>query len=190
MFEGQSQYSPSHQIGGKRDIHRVHRWRIDTLVGEGVADLRMYAKSITLPSFSLEAENGPGAAMDYKFAAKAVFEDVTVVFYDVDGLYKKLEEMKAKVWTPEGGVGLANDYKAESVFILQNPEDEWLRFRLVNSWVKAISHDQLTYDSSEFKTVSVTLAYDWYKFEPMPNEAPCQGPVFRNGRQVAITPGG
>jgi hypothetical protein len=170
MYEGKSQYSPSHQIGGMRDIHRVHRWRIETLVGEGVADLRMYAKSIGLPPISLEAENGPGASMDYKFASKAVFDDVTVVFYDVDGLYKKIEEMKAKVWTPERGVGLANEYKARSEFILQTPSFDWLKFTLVNSWIKAISHDPLTYDSSEFKTVSLTLSYDWYEFKTVPNE--------------------
>jgi hypothetical protein len=175
MFEGQSEFSPSHQIGGGKDIHRVHRWRIDSLVGEGVADLKMYAKSIGLPSISMEVESGPGASMDYKFASKANFEDVTVVFYDVDGLYKKLEEMKSKVWTPDKGVGLANDYKAESVFILQTPEEEWLKFKLINSWVKALSHDNLTYESSDFKTVSVTLAYDWYVFESIPNQSPCNG---------------
>lgn len=172
MIEGKSEYSPSHQIGGNKDVHRVHRWRIETLVGEGVADYRMYAKSIGLPNISIEEEMGPGLSIDYKFASKASFEDVTVVFYDVDGLYEKLDKMKSKVWTPDMGIGLANDYKADSVFILQSPESQWLKFKLVNSWVKGLSHDALTYDSSEFKTVSVVLSYDWYEFELTKNEYP------------------
>ncbi len=187
MYLGQSDYDPSHSMGGKRDIHRLHRWRIDTLIGEGVSDFRMYAKSIGLPSISFDVENGPGASMDYKFASKATFEDVNVIFYDVDGLYKKLEEMKSKVWTPSRGVGLANDYKGVSTFILQTSEDESLKFSLINSWIKSLSHDVLTYDSSEFKMVTVGLSYDWYEFETIPNDS-CSAPsTYRNGRPVVVT---
>lgn len=149
------------------DVYRAHRWKIVNLGENSVSRYEtVYAQSMTWPSVALEEESVMGAAINYKFAKAAVFEDVTVTFYDVLNLFDQLNDWQKKVYNPQDGIGLANDYKKESKFALTTENgDEAVKATLKNSWPKAITHSQLTYEASELKLVSLVLSYDWVEFE-------------------------
>jgi hypothetical protein len=149
------------------DIKRVHRWRIDQL-GELIInrDVHQYAQSLTWPNISIDEETVMGAAINYKFAKAASFDDVTIAFYDADYVFSNLETWFKLIYTPNSGIGMANEYKKDSKFTLTDGMGEQLdTVTLKNSWPKSISHSQLTYDNSELKLVNLTLSYDWAEFE-------------------------
>lgn len=163
---------PNHLIGDNRDIHRPHRWHIVMISGLNIGtneDIKLFAKKLKLPELSFEEESVAGIATDYKVAAKAKFSDVTVDFYDVDGLYAKFEELRKKIWTPENGIAPAVNYKADSIFILESPTKPWTRFTLKNSYIKNISHSELNYEENGFKSLSLSIGYDWFETAEIPN---------------------
>lgn len=149
---------------GAPDVHRAHRWRVIQVAG--VSDsLFIFAKTLTLPEAAFEEETGPGASVDYKFPSKATYSDVELSFYDLHGLYAKLDEARKRIWTPETGLMAANNFMAESIFEQYDGQNKKTNsFKLINSYIKKLSHSQLTYDSSELKLVNVTLAYSWADF--------------------------
>lgn len=175
MYEvkGTIRNGPSHLIGDNKDIHRAHRWHIVTISGIAAAssdneDFKLFAKRLKLPELSFEEETAAGIATEYKVAAKAKFNDVTVDYYDVNGLYLKLENLRSKIWTPQNGISTAVEYKADSVFILESPKT-WTQYTLKNSYIKNLSHSELSYEDNAFKSVSLTLSYDWFEVTDIPN---------------------
>ena len=61
---------------------------------------------------------------------------------------------------------MANDYKDEVIIYLTNGkgevvDDAWV---FKNAWPKTINHGALTYDSSDFKLITVTISYDWIDY--------------------------
>lgn len=160
---------PSHKIGGHKDLHRAHRFRLQKIAGI-TPKINMYAQSVTLPSVGFDMEAGPGAASDYKFASKVSFDDITVSFYDVDGVYWQIEKEREKIWTPDKGLALAAAYKTDTVIILETPDEPFYRWTLKNSWVSAISHSELAFEQNEIKSVELTISYDWYTFDSTTND--------------------
>lgn len=164
---GSSGQGSEEQPGSTFELHRVHRWKIHQLIAGGsqsllTSDDLLYAKSITLPAFNVEEESVRGGSIAYKFAKGINWDDVTVVFYDVFDLLPNIEKMRQTVWTPEEGLKVANNYKGDSEFWLLNGYGDAVRkFILRNSWVKAISHSELTYTNSDIKEVTLTISYDW-----------------------------
>lgn len=153
------------------ELNRAHRWKIQQLV-VGAKSLiteanLVYVKSITLPAFNVEEEIIKGGSISYKFAKGINWEDVTVVFYDVEGILEQIEKIRQLVWTPDSGLMAANDYKGITEFWLTNGDgDPTRKFFLENSWVKNISHSDLTYTSSDIKEVTLVISYDWAREEP------------------------
>lgn len=153
------------------EFHRSHRWVIHTLgipasVGgtrtATSAFYRFYAKSLELPSLTLEEETVEGASVRYKFAKKAIWDNITISFYDVFGLYPALREWQKKIWTPERGLGLVNDYVGRPVFLLLDGQGtEQQRFELVGAYPSKISHGELSYASSEIKLLNVVFTFNW-----------------------------
>ena len=154
---------PPHALGAD-DVHRVHRWRIVQIAG--VTDsLFVYAKTLTLPEVSFDEDYGPGASVDYKFPSKAIFSDVELSFYDLHGLYAKLDAAYKRIWSPDTGLMAANNYMAESIFTQHDGQKKKTNtFKLVNSYIKKLSHSPLTYDASDLKVVNVTIGYSWAEF--------------------------
>lgn len=151
------------------EILRSHRWQIVTL---GTPDIRvnratlLYAKSLSLPGFTVEEEVVNGASLKYKFAKMVNWEDVSIEFYDVVGVFDDLKQWQDKVWTPATGIQPANSYKFRASFALTdgagNNETE---FTLHGAWPKQLSHSPLSYESSELKLVSLVLSYDFVTFD-------------------------
>lgn len=174
---------PGFNIGGGGDdfqepastveIHRAHRWRIEKLGDVDFRTVLVYAKSVTLPGFTVEEEIVSSAALKYKFAKMVNWEDVSVEFYDVFGVFDPLVEWQNEVFTPENGIGVANDYKKDCTFILTNGSgndsddngNSLPKFTLHGAWPKQLTHSPLSYENSELKTVSLVLSYDYVTFD-------------------------
>lgn len=164
VADGKDRSQPSSTI----ETHRSHRWRINRLVNTGDGpdlfsqDLRIYAKSVSLPSFSADEEIVLGGSITYKFAKGINFEDVKVTFYDVFGILDAIKKSMATVWSTEKGLGTAAKYKGISEFQLLNSDgDPTYAFILKNSWIKNVTHSDLSFDSSSIKEVTLTISYDW-----------------------------
>lgn len=167
---------PGFSIGGigqgpsnKSEFHREHRWRVATLGMptvseiEGLTDrLISHVKSIQLPSLSFEEEKVMGSSFYYKFAKAAIWEDVTVKFYDVFGQYENLRAWQRLIWEPLAGLRPANIYKGQPEFELIGSTGIVAQtFKLINAYPKKISHGELSMESSAVKILSVTFSFDW-----------------------------
>ncbi len=151
------------------EVHRAHRWRIESL-GElqDSSNNFLYAKTLQLPNFSVDEETHIGASVKYKFAKVINWEDVTVTFYDVIGLYEQLFGWQNLVFTPNEGIKSADIYKKESRFVQTDGKGDQAgpRYILKNSWPKTISHSPLSYESSEIKLITLVLSYDFADIQP------------------------
>jgi hypothetical protein len=157
------------------EIHRANRWRILSLGDIAFGDERstlLYAKSLVLPGFNVEEEIVEGGAVKYKFAKMVNWEDVSLEFYDVFGVFATLASWQSQVFTPETGIGLADEYKKNCTFVLTDgagkpvdDEDNGFPFTLHGAWPKQISHSPLSYESSDLKLVSMILSYDYVTYD-------------------------
>jgi hypothetical protein len=133
------------------------------ITGLDISD-RIYAKDISTPTISFDVEEltETGAALVYKFARRAKWDDVTVTFYDTKGLTASLESWKSLVWSDTQGIRPSAEYKKDSEFLLVNAfGNPILRYRLKNSWPRQIGYGRLTYTENDAKIVNLTLTYDF-----------------------------
>jgi hypothetical protein len=171
---------PGFNIGGgdgpdhKSEFHRAHRWRIVNIGFPGTPPitasqrrLTLFAQSIQLPSLSFEEEKVAGGASNYyKIAKRASWENVTVKFYDVYGLYKIYKDWQDKIWTPQDGIKFASDYKGTAEFILTDADGEKIQsYKLVNCYPTNISHGDLSYTSPDIKLLTVTYSFDYAEID-------------------------
>jgi len=152
-------------IDSNAEYNRVHRWVIESLGFPGPPSsdrLRLHAKSIGLPTLKFEEEKIKGGSSYYKIAKRAHWEDITVKFYDVFGLYKVFKEWQDKIWTPADGIKKPSDYKGAPVFLLLDGEgNEVQRFTLSGAYPSKIDHGDLSYENSTIKLLTVTYTYDF-----------------------------
>jgi hypothetical protein len=151
------------------EILRAHRWQIISL---GKPNIRinpttlLYAKSLSLPGFNVEEEIVSGAALKYKFAKMVNWEDVSIEFYDVVGVFDDLRQWQDAVFTPQTGIQPANSYKMLASFALTDGAGTHeTEFTLHGAWPKQLTHSPLSYESSELKLVSLVLSYDFVTFD-------------------------
>ena len=144
-----------------------YTWRIPRLFGEAANEgVLVYTKDCILPTFSTGREEVDGASVIYKYASMVNWEDVRISFYDIPDndqtLASKLKEWRNRVWTPEAGLGFADQYKQDTrieVFNLDTSVSyEWY---LYGSWPQTIRDGDLTYTRSDMKFVEVVVVYDW-----------------------------
>lgn len=155
------------------DVNRVHRWSIRQIIGKSLVS-RVYAAELSLPNFTMEEEILNGASIDYKIPKKAVYNDITVKFYDTFGIVATLEALRAKAHTWENGLARADAYMGETVLEMHDGYgNTTYAYRLINSYMKELSHSDLTYSNTDVKLVSVVIGYTYAKFEQMvPDTAP------------------
>jgi hypothetical protein len=145
----------------------TYTWRLIGIADNGEdirgRDIIVYPKEATLPEFSVETENYRGPSIDYKYASKVTWPDVRINFYDTRGLAEYLKAKKDTVWTPEGGMAIADKYKFTSRIEVYLSDGETLEqdWTLYGSWVRSISWSQLTYANSDMHNATVVIAYDW-----------------------------
>jgi hypothetical protein len=164
---GNNPSDPSITVGQFRDVHRAHRWKIERLGGLTTGDqgVSLYAKTLQLPAYNIEEEVVPGGAVKYKFAKMVNWEDVNISFYDIHGLSGALYVWQLKVFGEGEGIGLATDYKQDSVFrLIDGQGNNADGYVLIGSWPKNISHSPLSYETSDLKLINMTLSYDFAEY--------------------------
>lgn len=153
----------------------TYTWRLDELTGNGINDNSplIYVKELSLPEFGVETEDVPGASIKYKYAKGITWNDVKITFYSTGGLLAALEDLKSKVWSPETGIQSAVEYKRTSGITQFYADDqtEAQSWTLNGSWIKGISHSNLTYTGSDVHNVIATVAYDWAESSPGNNSS-------------------
>jgi hypothetical protein len=163
----------------KAEFNRNHRWRIEkfglpdgALAGNagGARNLKLYAKSIQLPSLTFEEEKIKGANSYYKIAKRAEWQDVTVKFYDVYGLHKLFRAWQDEIWTEDDGIKGPSNYKGEPQFLLLGGTGSINQFfTLHGAYPKKVDHGDLSYDNSDIKLITVTYSYDFATITAGPN---------------------
>ncbi len=142
-----------------------HRWTIDQLVGISIerGSPLLFAQKLKLPEYTVDEEKIKGASLEYKFAKGVKWSDVTITFYDTLGLSPKIQEFSGNVFNQNSqALHTAERYKADSVFTLLDGSGLVIEtYTLKNSWIKKVSHSELSYESSDIKTVTISLSYDW-----------------------------
>lgn len=158
---------PSNQVRP----YYTYTWEIQTLFEEnGLTGALIFAKELTPPSFVPKREELESASLVYKYAAQANWDDVRITFYDIpqngQRLADTLRQWRRTVWTPEEGIGLADDYKKDSAISIFNMDrsDEYT-WMLHGSWPAQVRESDLTYTGSDVKSVEVIVAYDWAETE-------------------------
>lgn len=166
------------------EFHRNHRWTILNLGVPGAQpEERLYAKSIQLPSLVLDEENiQSGAAVLYKIAKKAKWQDITVKFYDVYGLYEHFRKWQDRIWNPNQGIGLAANYKSLVEFALTDGMGEEKQiYTAYGAYPKSVTHGELSYDNSDIKLLTVTYSYDFAKIVTMDKDGTSTGGGANDG---------
>jgi hypothetical protein len=149
----------------KKEYFTNYNWIIPNLFEstQSNRDNIISLKDATLPSFTVNKKSAI-TQIEYKFADSITFDDVSVTWYDADGLHVEIMKWKDSVWKPDAfGVRQASEYKKLSVISVYQSFNggKLINHNLYNSWPSGIKHSDLTYTSSEIKLVTVTITYDW-----------------------------
>jgi len=122
-------------------------------------------REVKLPSFTVEEEKIMGSAIDYKFAKKVSYDDVSMTWYDNVGLLPVMLDWMNSIYTPEKGISFASSYKKDTEILCYTSDGKKRqKHTLKQSWPKTIKFSDLSYTSSDIKTVDLTLTYDYATF--------------------------
>lgn len=145
---------------------------------QGVLPNNIYFRDCTEPTFNVLQEKVESAAVIYKYAAQADWEDIRASFYDVPREGKRLidaiKRWSESVWTSIDGIKFADKtigdplgrgsggYKSDTRLKVTNSDESdeytWL---LTGSWPSEIKGSDLSYASSDIKIVDMTITYDF-----------------------------
>lgn len=140
-----------------------YTWDVSALVGKNSADngLLVYVRECGLPNFSIEEESVT-TSIKYKMAKSISWDDIDLVFYDLNGTAKFLDQYKSKVWTESSGIRPAQEYQFNSIInVYDSTGKQEAKWTLNNSWIKSIKQSNLTYESSTPHVITATIVYDW-----------------------------
>lgn len=119
-------------------------------------------KDVSLPSFTVQKESIIGSSLEYKYAGNVSFDDVNLSFYDTNKLIDDLITWRSSIWTEDGGLNIAQNYKKDTTIISYYSDGTFAQAHtLIGSWPSSIKHGSLTYTTSDIKIVDITVTYDW-----------------------------
>ena len=146
-------------------------WDISQILNDSVVNNAGYKKSLLalkeckLPTFTIEEEKVLGSSVEYKFAKKVNWDDISITWYDNFGLLSVMKSWMSSVFTLKYGMALASNYKKQSTIIVHTPSDSSRQFYTLNqSWPKSIKFGDLSYTSSDIKIIEATLSYDYAEY--------------------------
>ena len=145
-------------------------WEIEKLFGHVIKDTSplVYLRDCTLPTVTIEKETYTASSLQYKFASAIVYDDIKCTFYDTYNLLPILKIWREHIWTEDGGLQTANNYKYDTSIVVFGPDGvPYQRYTLYGSWPSMIKYGDLTYTSSDAKFVDLTITYDWIKEEKL-----------------------
>jgi hypothetical protein len=142
-------------------------WEVNEIFGETKEQARVGIRDVNLPDISFEIETAKGANIDYKFASRVKFSDLSFTFYDTLDLCSYLVDWRNLIWNYTDGIKLATNYKKTTKISVHHPfetnEDSNIvvqEYLFEGSWPSSIKYGKLTYTASDCKFVDVTITYD------------------------------
>jgi hypothetical protein len=149
----------------KTETYRTHRFKLETFFGKpGDKPPFDMLKEVDLPDRLIEELQVKTPGGTYKFGKQLGYTDLKLTFYVPKDLLFKLEEILTKVGDNINGIGDFDKYVGTITIIMQY-QDQDFKLTFVNSWISNISYGQLSYGSSELKSITVTVKFSWYKTE-------------------------
>jgi hypothetical protein len=151
----------------KREYYTNFFWDVTSILDFELTNQKGYEhllalKECKLPNVSIEEEKIMGSFSDYKFAKKVSYDDVSITWYDSVGMLVAVNYWMSLMFNETSGIGFAEDYK-RSTKIRSYASDGSMgqTYELVQSWPKSVKFSDLSYTSSDIKTVELTLSYDY-----------------------------
>lgn len=124
----------------------------------------MLQNSINLPERSNPAVELPFGNSKAKVAGQTEWGDGSLTLMDAISLdtEKAVEAWQNQVYDPATGkMGWVNQYKREMIVTQRGPDGTYLRaWKYEGVWPTAVTYGELSGESSDKKTISLTLAYD------------------------------
>lgn len=155
------------QVPVVQDFYLTYGWEVPRILGKDASNqinknTLLMLKDATLPSFTVVKDSYIGGSLEYKYAKSVVWDDIRLTWYDTEGMLSVMKEWRVSVWTENGGLRAASDYKKDTKLLIYRP-DGFGRcgYELNGSWPSQIKSGDLTYTSSEAKIIEVTVSYDW-----------------------------
>jgi len=150
------------------DLYYNYTWEVGVLFNDvvGINKSVVVLRDCTLPEVIVEQEKVKGSFTEYKYAKGVSFTDVKMTFYDTYGLLAKLLGWMANIYTHDGGLNVAVNYKMDSAIQVSLPDADWNSrqvYYLYGSWPSSVKYGDLTYTSSDVKVVDLSLTYDYFR---------------------------
>jgi hypothetical protein len=154
-----------------QDPKRGYRFLVD--LGRMPNGATWYAKSVKKPSFSINAIEHKFLNHTFYYPGRLTWEQVTVTLVDPvtpDAAANTAAIIRAGGYTPPITVNdtttiskMSSVAALNSVIITQidsvgNSLETW---RLENPWIANVEFGELSYDSDELTTITLTIRYDW-----------------------------
>lgn len=165
---------PGFKIGGsskngpdaspKVDYYRDHRFKLTNFLGmkPSVENGFISVKEIVVPDETYEQLKINTSSAQYNFAKKVTFSDLKLSFYANKMLRKELINLKKKVWTPDTGIGDYGEYKDTVKIIMTDGSGAQVcAFSYKNAAISMLLWGTLSYTSSEIKSVTVSISFDY-----------------------------
>jgi hypothetical protein len=150
-----------------REYYTNFFWDVTSILDFEIINQKGYEhllalKDCKLPNISIEEEKIMGSFSEYKFAKKVSYDDVSITWYDSTGMITAVNYWMSLMFNNTSGIGFADDYK-RSTKIRSYTSDGSMgqTYELVQSWPKTVKFSDLSYTSSDIKTVEVSLSYDY-----------------------------
>jgi hypothetical protein len=161
-------------VNPQGDFLRANRWtivRMFNTAGNNESKNIFYAKSVDLPERTVEIEDITTPGGTYKFAKSVKYGDLKITFYGTSNLVEFLNG----IITGAGNIsGVHNKSKGildfnkyfNTIDIVQHrgdiTEGHDVKYKFFNCVPINISHEQLTYTSSEVYSITITFALSHY----------------------------
>lgn len=157
---------PSFNVDAVTDLHRAHRWRLDKLLDWNFESAPLYPLEVSIPATTVEEENVGGANIDYKIPKKVKYGDFTIKIYDHA---RMLGELLKNIMIPAGifinpnstatpGLRRADQYMGTVRVLMEDGSGKpVVAYEGLNCYLKEVTHSELTYSSSDFKMINMTI---------------------------------
>lgn len=126
--------------------------------------LELSVKASSVPHFAIDKLTINRGNSQMHFAGKATFDDGQITVHDYIGAHTKdiLYAWQQKAYNVRTEkVGLAADYKRDCYLLEYTPDYQLVRtWILKGCWVSKISEENYDHDSTNNKTMDVTIVYD------------------------------
>lgn len=161
-------FIPNNSINQKApsraDYFYNYTWYAPRVVGYaiGVNPSLIHLKEATLPTFTVGVEKYLGGSVEYKHAKSVSWDDVKFSWYDTQNLLPTIRRWRMSVWSAQDGLRPASEYKDTTELTVYLPNGQYENmWKLYGSWPSSIKYGDLTYSSSDVKSIEVTLSYDY-----------------------------